>query len=307
MAVPLSIAGFPDSLDPRFFQITDGEYKLEADMVPTLYTVKSPTQRTERWSSLTPMGLYTEFQGSIEYDGPDEGYEARATNKQFAKGVQIEWEIARFDQFNIIESRYKLLARSARQTRQVHAAATFINAFSADSDFDYFNEEGVALCSDSHTTRRSGVSTASGFDNYSTAAFSPTALKAHYIQFRKFKDDAGQPIDAHEATHVLGPVDLRDRAEEVFGTMQGLDTAGQDKNVVHRRYEYIPWIRLTDSNNYYLLDKPMMKENLFWFEALPVEFARVEDFDGVVAKYRGRMSYFKGRADWRWILGAEVS
>lgn len=307
MANPLTVAGFPDVLDPRFREITDGEYKADEDRISDFYSVKTPTQLVERWSSLTPMGLYNAFTGTISYDGPDQGYSAQTTVKEFAKGVQVERLLVEFDQFDIIESRFKLLARSARQTRQVDAAAFFVNAFSVDTDFSFAHDEGVAVCSDSHTSPRTGTSTTVGFDNLTTAALSPTALKSAYIQFRKFRDNVGQPIDGHEADVLLVPVDLRDRADEILQTMKGLDAADQNKNVLEGRYSVADWIRLTDTNNWFLLNKSLMKENLYWFDKVPAEFARVEDFDTIQAKYRGYMVYGRGYADWRFILGASVT
>jgi len=306
MANPLTTAGFPDVLDPRFREITDGEYAQETDRIPEFYSVETPTQLTERWSSLGPMGLYTEFDGSIDYDGPDQSYDVTATHREYAKGVQVERLLIEFDQFGIIETRFKLLARSARQSRQVHAARIFNNMFSNDTQF-YSHSEGVALCSNSHTTTRDGVSTGTGFDNLVTSALSPTALRAAYTQFRKFKDAAGQPIDDNVPDCLLVPVDLRDRADEIVRTPKGLDTAEGNINIEAGRYQVKDRVRMTDTNNWAIMNGPSMKESLRWFDKVPVEFARVEAFDEIVAKYRGYQVYTLGYGDWRWILGAQVS
>ena len=178
MANPLTTAGFPDVLDPRFREITDGEFADEQDRISEFYSMETPSQLTERWSSLSPMGLYNEFSGAVNYDGPDQQYDVSATHREYAKGVEVERLLVEFDQFGIIDTRFKLLARSARQTRQVHAARVFNNAFSNDTTF-YNHSEAVALCSNSHTTTRSGVSTSTGFDNLVTSALSPTALRRH--------------------------------------------------------------------------------------------------------------------------------
>ena len=305
MPSPVNIGSFGDVLDPRFFEITDGEYSLEVDFIPKLYTVKTGSQYTERGSSLTPMGLFTEFLGLVPYDGPTLGYDWQTTHKEYARGIQVERSLVEFDQFDIIESRFRLLARSATQSRQVEAAKTFSEGFSIDSG--YTHTENVALFSDSHTSPVSGVSTTTGFDNLTTSAFSPTALKSAYIQFRKFRDNAGQPIEGHEASMLLLPVDLKDRAEEIFGTMKGLDSSDMNKNVLERRYKVVDWIRQTDVNNWFLIDEKLMKENLFWFDKVKPEFARVEDFDTIIAKYRGYYMSTRGRADWRWGLGGNVS
>ena len=94
---------------------------------------------------------------------------------------------------------------------------------------------------------------------------------------------------------------------EIFETGTGLDSAEGTSNVLKSRYKYVDWIRLTDTNDWYLIDTSAMKENLFWFDKVKPEFARVEDFDTIVAKYRGYYVCHRGRADWRWLIGAQVT
>jgi hypothetical protein len=305
MAPRMVIEAFPYLLDPTFRQITDGAYKEEEDFVPKLYSMETPTLPTEKGASLTGMGLWSEFTGLITYDAPVQGYKWSTTYKEFAKGTQVERSLIEYDQFKLINSRFKLLGVSARNTRQIEAAQTFQQAFIVDSG--YTHEEGVALCSSSHTSPVSTTDTTVGFDNYTTAALSPVSLKAIFIQMRKFKQDNGQPVDASGATMVLGPIDLQDRAEEIFRTTSGLDSADGNVNVLKDRYTYKPWIRLTDVNNYFVIDESQMKENLLWFDKVKPEFSRMEDFDGIVAKYRGYAIWHRARADWRWVVGANVS
>src|SRR6185436_20869387 len=107
--VPINVGSNPLALDPRYAQVTDGEYNREEDWVGRIYSIKTPTQRVERGFALTPMGLLTPFQGSLSYDGPDQGYEWSTTNKIFGLGMQVEWEVIRFDQFDVLEDRFKLL------------------------------------------------------------------------------------------------------------------------------------------------------------------------------------------------------
>lgn len=305
MPSPVTISGFPDLLDPRFREVWDGEMALEEDFIPKLYSVETPTLETERGTSLTPMELFSEFAGIVSYGGPTQGYNWNTTSREYAKGIQIERKLVEYDQFNVIEGRMKLLARSARQSRQVLAASGFSNAFIVDPN--YVHSENVALCSDSHTTPMAGVSTTTGFDNAITDALSPASLKAAYIQGRKFKDNAGQPVDSFEFDELLVPVDLKDRAAEIFETGTGLDTAEGTINVLKGRYRVVDWIRLTDTNNWFLINGSARKENLFWFDKVKPEFARAEDFDGIIAKYRGYYICHYGRADWRWVIGANVS
>ena len=305
MPSPLTISGFPELLDPRNREIWDGEMELENDYIPKLYTVETPTQETERGASITPMELFGEFTGLVQYGGPSQGYTWNTTAKEYARGLQIERKLVEYDQFGVIETRVRLLARSALQSRQVLAASLLSNAFIVDPN--YYNSEGVAVCSDSHTSPLTGTSTTVGFDNNITDALSPASLKAMYILGRKFRDNAGQPSENYEFDELWCPVDLKDRAMEIFETGTGLDTAEGTINVLKGRYKVIPWIRLTDTNNWFLCNSTLRKENVYWFDKVKPELSSMEDFDGIVAKARGYYICHYGRADWRWIAGSNVS
>ena len=312
MASKMTIAGFPDVLDSRFRRMADGGFTEEKDMIGTFYSTETPTQSTERISGMTPMGLHSAFTGLIASDSPEQSYDVTAAFKEFALMTQIERALLEYDNFKVIDGRYKYLGRSANETRQVHAARIFNQAFTNDTDSGigtgfYVHSEAVALCSDAHTTTKSGVSTTSGFDNAGTAALSKTALLSGYIQFRKFKNLAGQPIGAHEANALVVPVDLKDKAEELVGTIVGLDSADQNKNVLKGRYNVIDWIRITDVNNWFLVDQSEMKDNLIWMDKVKKEFEREKDMQTKVALYSSYMIYhiLRGPA-WQWCYGSAV-
>ena len=298
-------SAFPDLLDPRFMQVSLQAYDEETDRIPEFYTKKSSNLSVERWSEISDMGDAVEFLGTIEYDAATQGYDAQASPKIFNLGTQIQRELWELEQFDIIDKLHRALGRSIKRRMQKDAARIFNNGFSIDNFFGS-HTEGVALLSNSHTTTRPGVSTATGFDNVSTSAFSPTALTASITQFRQFRSLTGEPSDKGP-THILVPIELEDRAKEVLQTREGLDAAEGNINVHHNRLTLKSWYRLTDANNWFLYNEPMMKENLYWFQVFEPEFSRMESFDTVVAKYRGLTMYSLGRADWRWILGHQVS
>lgn len=307
MASPITKAGFPDLLDPRMREITYDTFQLQKDMVGYFYEMAESTQDPERGSDITPMGDMSEFTGTISFDGPDQAYDWLSNPREFALGMQIERRVWEYDQFGIIDKMFTRLGNSAHRTRQKHAARVFNNSFSDDTYF-YDTTENVALCSNSHTTTRSGVSTATGFDNLSTDGLTPTALGAAITQFRKFKDLAGERINVLPDLLVV-PVDLRDRALEIVKTASGLDSAEGTVNVYNSDYNFkvLDWVYLTDVNDWWLCDSRFMKNNLTWFERVPVEFARVEAFDEILAKYRAYMMYTIKRGVWQWVNGSQVS
>jgi hypothetical protein len=254
------------------------------------------------------MGLVPEFTGLFSYDGPTQGYDWSVSVKEFGLGVMIERLMVEFDQFDQIEGSWKGLARSLTQTRQVYALRPFNMGFAVDTAFDYSNSEGVALFSDSHTTTVSGVSTTTGFDNAGTAALSPTTLKAARLQFRKYKDLAGQPIDGHEPDTLIVPVDLKDKAEEIIKTSLVPYEANNTTNVLSGQFSIWSHIRLSDTNNWFLANKRLMKENLKWYDKVKQEAERQKDFDSKMGKYTVYGIWAAGRsAVWQWGYGAAVS
>jgi len=51
----------------------------------------------------------------------------------------------------------------------------------------------------------------------------------------------------------------------------------------------------------------MKKQMLHWIDRTPIEFAMVEDFDTLLAKWRAYCRYSNAHTDWRFIFGANVS
>ena len=311
MPNPMMLAGFPDILDSRFGDVFDGRYAIEKDRVPDFYTVVKPTQVTEKGTRLTDGPAFQDFSllGRVTYGAPEQGYDWSSTYKHFALGTQVEKDLLMYDQHDVIEGRWEFLADSARDYRLNDAARIFNQAFTIDTRF-YNHTEGVALCSNSHTTVIDGVSTSVGFDNLITSAFSPTSLKAALIQFRKFKSDQGRIIDGLMPDTLVGSIDLETDFLEVMQTELGFEPerfGESTKNVLQDKYRLINWARISSTTNWFLLDSKAMKRNLVWFEAQPLQRDRAKDLDTMVAKYVADMYYHTAYKDWRWILGSQVS
>jgi phage major head subunit gpT-like protein len=191
-----------------------------------------------------------------------------------------------------------------KRRRQKDAARIFVNAFSVDSYF-YNHSEGVALCSDSHTTT-SGASTAVGFDNKMTAAFSAVALAAAFIQMQGFRGDAAQVLDIRP-DEIWYPTSLYEQVYEVVKSMGKVDTANNNKNVHKGGYTGVDWEYITDTNDWWMVDSSMMKDALKFVDRVKAEFGMIEDFDTLVGKWRLYARYGLGWNDWRWVLGSQVS
>ena len=67
------------------------------------------------------------------------------------------------------------------------------------------------------------------------------------------------------------------------------------------------WEYMQDTNNWFLSDSGMRRKHLHWSDRIPLEFAFVEEFETIIAKWRGYMRYSNAWTDWRGIFGANVS
>lgn len=308
MPSPAISTQFGDLLDLRFQRIFDETKEREqlGDMIPTFFDMADDNGRADvRWSSVGSFGDFSQFTGTVDYDERSQGYDTTQTHVEFTSGFQVERKLFDDDQYNIMDQRPGGLAMSATRTRQKHASRVFNNGFSVDTFF-YNNTEGLAMCSNSHTTTAAGVDTSAGFDNLVTTALSATAVAAARVQFVGFRDDRGNFMQS-KPDQIIIPPDLYDVAFEIVKSRGKPDSAENNANVHESAYSVKEWIYLTDANNWFMADSGMMKRFLHWVDRVNLEFAFAEDLDTMIAKWRAYMRYSYARDDWRFILGAQVS
>lgn len=307
MAVPSVSTAFGDLLDPRFQEIfKENMDRLQLDdMIPKLFGDTADNGRADvRFSSVGAFGDFSPFTGTVDYDDVNQGYDVTGTHIEFASGFQVERKLFDDDQYNIMDQKPSGLALSYMRSRQKHGSRLFTNAFSVDSMF-YNHTEGVALCSNSHTTT-SGASTASGFDNLVTTGLSATAVAAARIQFRGFRDDRANRYNAMP-DELWIPPDLYDVAAEIVQSSGKPDSAENNINVHKGAYAVNEWNYMSDTNDWFMCDASARKEFAKWIDRVPLEFAFAEDLDTIVAKWRAYCRYTFLWRDWRFTLGAQVS
>lgn len=305
MPNPHVSTAFGDLLDPRFQKIFYERFNQLPSMLGEFYTFVPTNGRADmRWSQVGTLPDWSAFSGTVNYTSGSQGYDTIATPLEFASGIQVERKLFDDDQYNIMDQKPRALATSAQRTREAHGARLFNNAFSVDTLF-YVNSEGVALCSNSHTTT-SGASTASGFDNLGTSALSATAVAAARITARNFRGDQAERINVNMDELIIPP-DLYEEAFEIVSSMGKVDTDLNNRNVHQGNYTIKEWQYLTDTNNWFLADSVSRGDSVFWTDRIPMEFAMAEDLDTILAKWRGYMRYALAHSDWRWVLGHQVS
>jgi hypothetical protein len=306
--VPHASGSFGDLIDKRVTKLFYDELELLPDHVATLFSKQSSSDAYEKSSEVGELDDFSQFNGTVPYGSQSQGYDVQATHVEFAKGIQIERKLYDDDRHGIWQSRPKALASAAHRTRQGHCASLLNNAFSVDATF-YSHSEGVALCSDSHTTT-SGASTATGFDNLTTASLTATALVSARIQMMGFRDDAANKYMSMP-NELWIPIDLYDKAQEIVKSAGKVDTANNNVNVHKDGWTIMPsengWNYLSDTNNWFIADSRLRKRFCIWFDRVPLEFAMAEELDTLIAKWRAYMRYSMYYQNWRFILGASVS
>jgi len=296
-----------DVLDPRFQKIWDERFTNVPDMIDRFYGMATSSQITERFSTLGTMDDTGRFLGSVDYDDVYQGYDVAVTPLEFAKGIQIQRRLFDTDQHNLIEGKPKALAGSLYRTRSAFAARPFNFAFGNDSFF-YSHSEGVALCSNSHTTT-SGASTATGFDNLVTTSLNAVTYTAALFQMYNFKGDRAERIEVRPNMLIVpkSPA-VAEAAYEITKSAGKVDTPNNNVNYNQGKTEVVEWIELNSATNWFMIDSAMAKDfGLKWLDAVKGEFSMVEDFDTLVGKWRSYSVFGNCWIDWRFILGASVS
>ena len=306
--MPAISTNFADLLDPRFQKAFNGWLTELPNRLGDFYAMPSataaPTPADYRVTQINGFTDVPEFTGTVSYQETSQGYDSTITYKEYATGFQIERKLFDDGLYSIMDGKPTALADAYFRTRQKHGAQLFNNAFSTDTTW-LSGGDGVALCSDSHTTT-SGASTTTGFDNKMTAALSAVALTAARIQMRGFRGPNAERISVMPG-ELLVPVNLYDIAYEITESQGKPDTANNNANVHYGKYQCSDWEYLSDTNDWFLMDARMRKQVVTWIDRIPYEFAMVEDIDTIVAKWRLYARYGAGWSDWRWILGSQVS
>ena len=148
----------------------------------------------------------------------------------------------------------------------------------------------------------------SGFDNAGTSALSATSVAATWLAMRQFRDMISERIEMDDSFGIICPDALGDSADEIVGTIKGLDTAEHNVNPQYGRYQVERYMRLDDysSTNWYMVNWTLMKEQLVWVNHTDADYNNTVDFDTFALKHSMYSRFANGFLDWRFIHGHEV-
>ena len=308
MASPLTDRQFVKLLDYDMTKVYNDQFKGLPLIIDQFYNRVADKSAWLEYFSVGSIPDPELFNGLIQYQGVAPGYHTKITPLEYAGGIIIERRLLDTDRTGIMQSKAKGLATAANRKMNKIAHEPFI--YHDSSAFTFMaRDEGVALCSNSHTTKASGVSTSSGgFDNLSTLAFDNVNLEALRIQSLGLRDDIGERTTLNFDTIVHGS-NLAEAVWEVQKSEYKLDELDRRRSFQRGRWKAIelPYLDDFDTNDWFIIDSAAMKEALIWQDGVPLEFNATTDFDSLMRKYADYFVIGWGWTDWRWIIGSSVS
>lgn len=283
-------------------KVTEEKFKELPTMIPTLFSTLESDKAWEDFYTVSGVPDIPKFNGDLEYLQIVPGYFTTIEPAEYAGGLEFQRKLIDDNQFNVLKNQASALAASAQRTREKTAATCFTQADSVAFEF-MKSEEGVALCSNSHTTK-SGTSTSVGFDNYDTSAFSKTSVAATRLKMRNFRNSLSNQVDMDDNFMLLIPDALAEKAYELNATMKGLDSGMGNANFNYQRYDIQVWNRLddVDTTDWWMINKSLMKQCLYWLNRINPETAMETDHIHTFSTFWS--VYFRngfGHTDWRWI------
>lgn len=302
----MDVPSYQTLVDRRYREIYDEEYASTLDQLPLFFSMQTSDSFEERRGSVGELPIWTSFGGSLTYTQFYEQYNATATHIEFTQAYRTSRRLMDDDLTGIMRGdRYRKMVNAGIVTRQQHGARLW-NFMSSNDNMFYERSEGLPIASDAHTTRTPNVSTATGFDNLTTAELSPTSYRALRQQMRRFNYDQGYIANVIPDTIVV-PIELEQRAMEILLSPGDPDNARRTMNPEQNSAEIIVPLHMTDANNWGLVNRKMMKENCVWFDHTKEDFKSIIDYETYQLKCSGYMRYSFLVFGWRFVAWANVA
>lgn len=302
----MDVSSYQSLIDRRYREIYEEEYASTLDQLPLFFSMEDSDSFEERRGSVGELPIWTSFGGSLTYSQFYEQYNATATHIEFTQAYRTSRRLMDDDLTGIMRGdRYRKIVNAGIVTRQQHGARLW-NFMASNDNMFYERSEGLPIASDAHTTRTPNVSTATGFDNLTTAELSPTSYRALRWQMRRFNNDQGYIANIIPDTAVV-PIELEQRMMEILLSPGDPDNARRTMNPEQYSAEIIVPVQMTDTNNWGLVNRKMMKENCVWFDHTKPDYKSIIDFETFQLKCSGYMRYSFLVFGWRWVAWANVA
>src|SRR3990167_8939496 len=283
--------------------------------IPRLFDVRTSQKVDEKSLNIGGIGTgsWTLFEdaGRISYSEPVKGYEKTFGHKQFAAGITVERKLIDDNQIASALDEAGNLGDSAFRVREKAGANIFINGFSAattetldDYGTNAVGADAVALLSAAHPRHAGDTGTTDS--NEGTAAITAANVATTRQNMMAFVDMNGDLLNVMP-DEILVPPELEDDALIIVRSQQDPVSANNAINPQSGRFTVLTWHYLTDANAWFMMDSGRRRQYLRWYDRVPLEFAKEQDFDTLISKWRAYMRWSLGWTDYRFIYGNNPS
>lgn len=290
------IQNYSKLLEPGLRKVFFDAYNEKAEQYSKVFQTKSTKKLTETDYHIGDLGIWDEFNGSVNYEDLGGTQTVTFTNIEFAKGFSVKMSSAEDDLYGIISGeggkKARTLAKGAKRRVETQAASILNGGFT-NTGYD-----GVALFSDSHPLLGNAGGTT---DNLTTGPLTDANLKAGLLVMRKQVDETGAKIEAM-ADRLIVPADQEYTAVTLTQSAQTSGTANNDINAIRGKLSVVVYDYLTSATAWYLQDSSF--ENLVFFWRVRPQFFSENDNDHFLLKYTGRMRSVAGYSDHRGLVGS---
>lgn len=278
-------------------------------MIPRIFDVRGSGRADEKVLGVGGISssAWTQFEdtGRVGYTEPVKGYETTFGHKAFAAGITVERKLIEDNQISAALDEAGNLGDSAFRMREKAAANIFNNAFSAATSATYddygsnaIGADSVALGSTAHPY--SPQNTGSTQTNEGTLALSAANLSTTRQLHMAIEDMNGDLLNIMP-DELLVPPELEDTALQIVRSAQDPASANNAINPQAGRFSVSVWHYLTDATAWFLMDSGLRRQHLRWYDRIPLEFGREQDFDTFISKWRAYCRFSLGWVDWRFV------
>lgn len=211
----------------------------------------------------------------------------------------IEKRLVLNDQYGKIASIIRRAGMSAEQKMEIDAASLLNNAFSSS----YLWSDGKALCATDH--KKTPHASAGTYSNKGTSALTKDAVSTTRVAMMRFKDDKGNEIGL-APNELWVPPELEDVALEIARSPQDPASGNNAINPQAGRWTVVPWQRLSDTTNWFVMDGTWRNEVANWYNREAIQIMMTAETTTEVV-YEVKLHYSFGVDDWRFIYGHEVT
>lgn len=293
----------PSLLLPQIYHHFDLGMKRVPVLRDQLFNVQGSTLFEERGAGIGSMdneawdGFKNTGQpGELDFDV---GYVKTYSHVEYPVNFNIRKNLIINDQYGIMGRNNARIGRSAQNKMEIDAASILVNAFTDSAEFH--GGDGKPLCSASHPD--SPKSSSNVQSNTGTSALTESAVSATRIKMQRFKDDKNDEVGALP-NELWVPPELEDTALKIVGSQLLPGTANNDMNPQNMagRWRVIPWHRLTNTKNWFMIDGVLRQELVNWYNREPFQLIVISE-DLVWVRLQAKLHYSFGWDDWRWIYG----